>query len=418
ANGGEPIQSAVMVIEGQRIKEVGSEGKISVPAGAEVVDMGECTLLPGLIDSHMHLPFVKGLFFKNMTVAMHELPPQLRELYALVHAQICFESGITTLRDCGMRSMYGEAYTPEMVAIRDAINTGLFGGPRILVGGMAIITNSHLATPSSYVRVSPELTADGPWELRKLVRRQLRMQADFIKTCASGGGHTHGEPPDVRNMTQEELDAIVDEAHAFGKQCECHCFTPTSQKMAVRAGVDTIDHCVFTDDEALAMMKQANSVMIPTLANRTDRDIEQWRLGGGSEFIIQKLKRIQPYCFETFERVYKAGIKIAAGTDAGLDAITYEVELYVNHGMGPMEAIQTATKNAAEAIWLGDDTGTLDVGKYADVIAVNGDPLQDIKLFQDRQNIRMVMKEGTVYVDKRKGHEKSVIQNWNWKIVD
>ncbi|MFC1937959.1 amidohydrolase family protein [Chloroflexota bacterium] len=417
-NGGEPVQNAVMVIEGQRIKEVGSEGKVTVPAGAEVIDMGDCTLMPGLIDCHMHPPHSKARFFRNMRVASYEVFPQLQELYALFHVQFCLEHGFTSLRDGANADMYGECSTPMMVAVREAINNGLFAGPRILVGGLTVHTNSHLAHPSSYVRVSPDLTADGPWEMRKLARRQLRMQADFIKTCASGGGGTAGEEPDVVNMTQEELDAVADEAHAFGKQCVCHCFTPLSQKKAVRAGVDTIEHCVFTDDEAVAMMKEANKPLIPTLAHRTDREIAEWRDAGMPEFTTNKLKRIQPYCWETFKKIHKAGIKIAMGTDAGLDSGLYEIEIYVSLGMTPMEALQTATKNAAEAIWLGNDTGTLDVGKYADVIAINGDPLQNIKVFQDRNNTMLVMKEGTVHIDKRKGHEKSVIQNWNWKIID
>ncbi|MFC1937923.1 amidohydrolase family protein [Chloroflexota bacterium] len=415
-NGGEPIQNAVMVIEGERIKEVGSEVKVSVPAGAEVIDMGDCTLMPGLIDCLTINPSQRREFFKNRRAANYEVPPQLMELHGLISCQIRFESGLTTLSDCRTHgSMYCEPYTAEMVAVRDAINNGLFAGPRLLVAGMVSVTNGHQAWPRSYVRVPPDVTADGPWELRKLVRRELRKQCDFIKTSAGGGIGSQDSGPDIRDMTQEELDAIADECHAFGKQCNCHCQTPETQKMAVRAGADVIYHIVFTDDEAIAMIKEANIAIIPTLAHRADKEIED----EVSEFIASKRRRFQAVCFENFKKIHQAGVRIAMGTASyGLNDGSYEVELYVNHGMTHMEAIQTATKNAAEAIWLGNDTGTLDVGKYADVIAVNGDPLVDIKLFQNRDNIRMVMKEGTVHIDKRKGHEKSVIQNWNWKIVD
>ncbi|MFC1937715.1 amidohydrolase family protein [Chloroflexota bacterium] len=418
-NGGEPIQNAIMVIEGQRIKEVGSEGKVSVPAGAEVIDMGDCILMPGLIDCMMNGTAIGEEFVKNRRVAAHEVPPQLQELYGLFHCQVCFESGFTTLMDTRSHgSMYGVPHTAEMVAVRDAINNGLFAGPRILAGGIATITNAHLTWPRSYVKVDPETTADGPWELRKMVRRQLRMQCDFIKTCASSGAGAHGEELNVKNMTQEETDAIVDECHAFGKLCSCHCFTAESQKRVVKAGMDIIYHIVSTDDEAIAMIKEANTPVIPTLVHRTTKEIEYETRSGASDDILNKRRIIHDECFDNFEKMYQAGVRIAMGTSHGLDSGTYEIELYVNHGMTPMEAIQTATKSAAEAIWLGKDTGTLDVGKFADVIVVNGDPLADIRILQDRQNIRMVMKEGTVYIDKREGHEKSVIQNWNWKIVD
>ncbi|MFC1937716.1 amidohydrolase family protein, partial [Chloroflexota bacterium] len=394
ANGGEPIQNAVMVIEGQRIKEVGSEGKVSVPAGAEVIDMGDCTLMPGIIDCMAGAAGPKSIFFKSRRVARYETPPQLQELYALLACQIYLELGLTTVMDTRSHgSMYGVPHTAEMVAVREAINNGLFAGPRVVVGGMATITNAHLAYPRSYIKVPPELTADGPWELRKQVRRQLRMQCDFVKTCASSGAGAHGEELNVRNMTQEETDAIVDECHAFGKLCSCHCFTAESQKRVVRAGMDMIYHIVSTDDEAIDMIKKANTVIIPTLAHRADRDIVDEAKSGASEDILNKRRIIQAECFENFKKMYQAGVRLAMGTSHG-GWHAFEMELYVDLGMPPMEAIQTATKYAADALWLGKDTGTLDVGKYADVIAVNGDPLADIKVLGDRENIRMVMREG------------------------
>ncbi|MFC1937704.1 amidohydrolase family protein, partial [Chloroflexota bacterium] len=197
----------------------------------------------------------------------------------------------------------------------------------------------------------------------------------------------------------------------------CHCHNPESEKMAVKAGFDVIEHCVFTDDEAIAMIRGANKIVTTTLAHRTDEAIEEAIRGGATEFMIAKQRRIQPFCYETFRRMHEAGIRIAMGTDMGLDQGTHEIELFTKLGMTNMEALVAATKVAAEACSLGNETGTLDVGKYADIVAVNGDPLQDIRAYQDRENIRMVMKEGRVNIDKRKGHEKSVIQNWNWKIV-
>jgi imidazolonepropionase-like amidohydrolase len=420
--GGGVLQNAVVVIDGSRIKEIGTEGEVKVPSEAEVIELANCTLMPGLIDIHVHLAGHNVLTFENYRVAQVEVSPQLQMLYTLLHGQILFEMGFTTLRDHPYPTAHSGHNTGELVAIRDAINAGIFAGPRLMVGGFALITGAHIDRVfPGHFRREPGYTADGPWELRKVVRTHLRTGVDFIKTCASGGGGTPGAPADIRNMTQEEIDAIVDEAHAFKKQCACHCFTPESEKMAVRAGVDTIEHTVFTDEEAIEMMKAENKVIVPTLYHRSDRAIEARRQTGAPEFVVNKLKSVQPYAWETFKRVHQAGIKIAMGTDLEVDVEVgtnaYELELYVDHGMTPMEAIQTATKNAAEAIWLDQDTGTLEAGKCADMIAVEGDPLEDIRVLQDRKRIKIVMKEGKVFVDRRAGHEKFVVhdQEHGWK---
>jgi imidazolonepropionase-like amidohydrolase len=420
-NGGDVLTDPVVLIDEGRIKEIGASSRVSVPQDAEIVDMAGCTLMPGLIDCHMHSCGMNVLSFRNHRVAEFETPPQLQMLYALLHVQMCFEMGFTTIRDLGWIG-YAGLLTAELCAIRDAINQGLFAGPRLLVGGFTSITGSHLdlIMPRNMPR-QPGVTADGPWELRKLARENLRIGCDVIKTCASGGGGTDKESPDVRNMTQEELNAIVEEAHFFRKPAAVHCFTPEAQRMAVRAGADTIEHSVFTDDEAIAMIKAENIPVVPTLAHRTDRAIEARRRAGTSEFILRKMKSIQPSTEQTFRRFHQAGIRIAMGTDTQIDpemgSNALELEIYVKFGMTPMEAIQTATRNAAEAIWLGDETGTLQPGKYADIIAVDGDPLADIRLLQDRDRIRLVMKEGQVHVDRRPGQNRHVVhdQSWGWK---
>lgn len=426
--GKDVLKNPVVVIEGSRIKEIGKEGQIKVPAEAALIEMNDYTLMPGMMDIHIHPAAYNISTFLNYRVSMLEVTPQLQLLYTLLHVQMCFEMGFTTLR-CHpwhnpWATNYGIHNTAELVAIRDAIKTGIFAGPRLITGGKAINTNSHLElmVPSAAIR-PPGSTADGPYELRKMVRNNLRIGCDFIKTCASGGGGTDKEEPEIRNLTQEELDAVVDEAHAYHKHCSCHCFTPLSQKMAVRAGVDTIEHCVFTDDDAIAAMREGNKILVPTLAHRSDRAIEVRRRQGAPEFVVQKMMRIQPHTKETFQKLYKAGIRMALGTDTTVDpemaTNAYELEIYVNYGMTPLEAIQTATKNAAEAIWLDKDTGTLEEGKFADILAIDGDPLKDIRILQDKQKIKMVMKEGTIFVDRRAGHEKYVIsdEKWNWKRI-
>jgi len=422
--GGEVPKDACVVLEGSRIQAVGAAKDLRFPRGAEEITLPDCTLMPGLLDIHLHTSAYNILTFQNPRVAHFETTPQLQMLYALLHAQMCFEQGFTTLRNHPWVTAYGGHNTAELVAIREAINIGIMAGPRLLVGGHAIITNSHLDLlhPGSALR-QPGLTADGPWELRKLVRSQLRIGCDYIKTCASGGGGTEKEEPDIRNMTQEELDAIVDEAHAFHKRCACHCFTPVAQRMAVRAGVDTIEHCVFTDDEAMAMMKAENKIVVPTLAHRADRAIEVRRKAGSSEFVLEKMKKIQPYTKETFQRLHQAGIKMALGTDTQIDpemgTSAHELEIYVDYGMTPMEAIQTATRNAAEAIGLDREIGTLEAGKLADIIAVEGNPLKDIRVLQDKKRIQMIMKEGKIFVFRKPGQEKYIIhdQDRGWKRI-
>jgi imidazolonepropionase-like amidohydrolase len=300
---------------------------------------------------------------------------------------------------------------------------GILEGPRMLIGGFTTITGSHLdlIQPRAMPR-SGFNNGDGPYELRKLARTNLLWGCDVIKTCASGGGGTDKEEPDIRNMTQEEFDAICDEAHAFHKIAAVHCFTTTAQKMAIKAGADTIEHMVFSDDESIAMIKEAGIPVTPTLAHRTDHAIQLRRELGTAEFVLTKLKKLQPHCYTTFQKMYKAGIKIAMGTDMGFEphfgTNSWELEVYVALGMTPMHAIQTATKNAAEAIKLGKDLGTIEAGKYADIVAVNGDPLADIRILQEKKAIHMVMKEGKVYADRRPGKSKNVVPAESWKKID
>ena len=213
-------------------------------------------------------------------------------------------------------------------------------------------------------------TADGPWELRKLARKNMLAGCDVIKTCASGGGGTDKEEPDIRNMTQEELDAVVDEAHALHKHAAVHCFTTNAQRMALKAGADTIEHMVFHDDETIELIRKSGTPVTPTLAHRTDHAIQLRREHGTADFVLRKMKYLQPFCFETFQKMYKAGIKIAMGTDMGFEpdmgSNAAELEIYVKLGMKPMDAILTTTRNAAQALKQEKDLGTIEAGKLAD----------------------------------------------------
>lgn len=417
-------EATAIVTDDGRITRIGPASEIQVPPGAQVIDTGDCTLMPGLMDIHLHLTQPNALTFANYRAAAFETTPQQQLLYALLHAQMCMEMGFTTLRDLGGNSYAGHL-SAELVALREAFAAGIHAGPRLVVAGFTIITNAHLdlILPGTAPR-APGLTADGPWELRKLARTHLRRGVDVLKTCASGGGGTDKEEPDVRNMTQEELDAIADEAHAFGKRCACHAFTPLAQKMAMRAGADTLEHCVFTDDEAIKMMLEVDKILIPTLAHRSDRAIELRRRVGTPEFVIEKMKKIQPHTRETFQRLHHAGVRMAMGTDTQIDPAmgdnAYELQIYVEYGMTPAEAIATATRNAADALGMAADIGTLTVGKYADIIAVDGDPLTDITVLQRKERLHLVMKEGRVFVDRRPGYPSKLLihdENWAWTVA-
>ena len=422
--GGPVLMKPVIVIEGKRIKAVGKQGEVKEPAGAEVIDAGKFTLMPGLIDTHLHLAAFNCATFNNYRVSIWEVTPQLQMLYMLFHAQMCMEMGFTTLRDLGRATSRGH-FVLEACAVRDAINAGIHAGPRLHVCGRPIITGSHLDLTLPRAALRQEgFTADGPWALRALAREHMRAGADLLKTSVSGGGGTQDEEPDVRNMTQEELEAIVDEGHAFHKPTSAHCFTAESHKMCVRAKVDTIEHMVFHDKESIAMIKASGIPVTPTLSHRTDHAIEVRARIGTPRNVLDKMKKIQPYTFETFKVMHQAGIKIAMGTDLGpepeIGTNAKELELYVDLGMTPMEALQTATRNAAEAMWLGKDVGTIEAGKFADILALDGDPSRDITVLNTKDNIRMVMKEGEPYVDKISAKHRSVVQcePGSWKIID
>lgn len=405
----EPLENKILIVKGERIEEITEPENYKIPENAQVIDATHCTLLPGLIDCHLHLASINACSFSNYRVGIFEVTPQLQEFYALYHAQRCFEMGFTTLRDMGRETPRGD-FTAEICAVRDSINLGLVPGPRIIACGRIVTTGSHhdLNIPRAAPRV-PGATVTGPWELRERVRQFIRMGADVIKACVSGGSHAHDDP-DSRNLTQEELNAIVDEAHAFKKPCAAHCWTPQSHRMCLEAGVDTIEHMVFVDDETIDMIKSADIPVTPTLIHRTDHAINIRRKMGTSAGVLKKMHR--------------AGINIAMGTDTTMDPYmgenAMELELYVDHGMSPMEAVKTATSQAAKAVGMAKDLGTLEVGKLADFVAVEGNLLSDISALQQKKNIRLVAKAGSVFVDTLSPTPKYVIHPnpENIKIVD
>ncbi len=423
-NGGSVVKKGVVVIEDGLILDVGAETDVAIPPEAEIVNEPSLTAMPGMMDLHLHIGQFNNLTFRNYRVAQWEISPELQQLYMLFHSQLCFERGFTTLRDEGLMSTRG-LMTEHTVAVRDSINLGIFAGPRLIVAAFTVGTGSHLdlIMPRAALR-NPLATADGVDEMRKLARQNLLKGADWLKTCASGGGGTDKESPHVRNHTQEELDAVCDEAHGQHTYCSIHCFTPHSQQMALNAGADTIEHMVFHSEEMIEKIVAAGTPVCPTLLHRTDHAIAVRTETGTPKFTLDKMRKIQPFCYETFQAMHKAGVKIFMGTDMGpepdMGSNALELEMYVKLGMTPMEAIMTTTKNAAEAVHLDKSIGTLDVGKKADMLLIDGNPAQDITVLQPRENIKTVMKDGKIFVDRRPGHEKNVlnVDYGSWALAD
>ncbi len=408
----EALKDALVVINGKKIEVVAKSGEYKIPENAEVIDASNCTVMPGLFDCHLHLSTINACSFSNYRIGIFEVTPQLQQFYTLYHAHRCFEMGFTTLRDMGRESPYGHL-TAEICAVRDSIDLGLVPGPRVIACGRVVTTGSHhdMNIPRAAPRV-PGATVTGPWAVRERVREYIRLGADVIKACVSGGSHAHDDP-DSRNITMEELEAIVDEAHAFKKPVAAHCWTPQAHRMCLEADVDTIEHMVFVDDETIELIKAAGKPVTPTLIHRSDHAIEVRRQIGTAPSILKKLKQVQPYCYEAFKKMHKAGVHIFMGTDTTMDPHmgenAMELELYVEHGMTSMEAIQTSTIRAAEAVGLSKTLGSLEAGKLADVVAVEGDVLADITNLQHKEKIRLVTKEGGIFVDTLSSEHKYVI---------
>jgi len=422
-NGGQ-LNRPVIVTENGRIKTVGTQETVKAPPGATLINAEECTLMPGLIDTHVHLGAFNCVSFGSARSARFEVTPQLQSFYALFHAQLCMEMGFTTLRDAGRGTPRGEL-AEETCAVRDAINAGIVAGPRLMVLAECVITGAHLelVTLPRAMHRPENFTADGPWALRRKVRELIRSGVDGIKTSVTGG-LVAGTNPNVRNMTQEELDAIVDEAHAFQKPVAAHCFNAEGLHRCVNAGVDTIEHMVYSDDEAIARVQKSKTWIVPTLLNRSDYVLEMNVKQGLPQSLLSMQRTIQPHCYETFRRMHEAGACIAMGTDMHnvpeMGCSARELELYVSLGMTPMQAISSATRDAARAIGLGSDLGTIEPGKLADIIAVRGDPSVDVCVLQRAENIGLVIKEGRVFVDRLSPVHRLVRhpEPGKWKIID
>ncbi|MBL7118979.1 amidohydrolase family protein [Candidatus Bathyarchaeota archaeon] len=398
--GEEPLDDSAVLIQDSRIKYVGRRDKVDVPSEAEITDLSGKTIMPGLIDAHVHLGSESMGRLINPAYWNIVTPTTLKILHALRNAQLTLEAGFTSVRNVVLEQ------DPWDVSLKQAIELGIARGPRIVAsGGLVSMTAGHLDLyiPGNIPR-EPDRTADGPDQVRRAVRERVRAGADFIKICTSGGVLSLGDRPDWRNHTLEEVEAICDETHALKRRVMAHAEGRIGVKNAIKGGVDTLEHGYFIDDEDCEVMKSKNIILVPTLG--ISRNImERGEELGVSKEGVEKLRGFEDTHLKSVMRAHRSGVKIALGTDALATIFShgenaFELECLVDVGLSPMEAIVAGTRNAAEAIGLERDVGTIEEDKQADIIVVDGNPLKDLRILQDKENIRLVIRNGQTFVNR------------------
>ena len=397
---GREIQTpGVVLVSGAAIVGVGPSAQI--PTGAQVIDMGDATLSPGFIDAHTHLsgmytPDYKQGLIDSFTKAVPE-----QTLLAVENLRKTIMAGITTARDVGSSDFID-------VGLRNAAAAGAILGPRMLVSVHALgATGGHCDDQNG---MRPGIfgfesnyehgVIDSPEEARKAVRYNVKYGADVIKVCATGGVLSLTDPPDIPQLTQEELNAIVDEAHTLRKKTAAHAHGAEGAKRAVRAGIDSIEHGAFLDDEALDLMKARGTYYVPTLM-AIEGGKEILSKGGYSPFVATKMKAAMESINNVVRSAITKGVKIGMGTDAAVyphGRNTEEFHLLTALGMSPLDALRAGTSVDAELLGIQDRVGTLATGKLADIVAFPGDPRQNIRQVE---KVFFVMKEGQIVKDDR-----------------
>jgi imidazolonepropionase-like amidohydrolase len=381
---GKMMDNVLVTIEGDKIASVGSG---SAPAGANVINLPNATLLPGLIDAHTHLTGDPNFGYQELAISIPK-----EALIGAKNARITLEAGFTTVRNVG-----AAGYTD--VALRDAINEGMVPGPRMMVSGPPLsITGGHCdqnLLPYEY-HAKADGTADGVEQVQQKVREIIKYGADVIKICATGGVLSKGDDPRASQYTLEEMKAIVADAHRLGRKVAAHAHGTQGIIWATEAGVDSIEHGTYIDDEGIKVMKEHGTYLVPT------QYLGDWMRENAAKIGLpamyaEKMKAVTSVSRQNLRHAFESGVKVAFGTDAavyphGLNA--HEFAVYVQMGLTPLQAIQTATVNAADLLGWSDRIGTLESGKFADIVAVDGDPTRDVTLLQHPV---FVMKGGTVY---------------------
>jgi imidazolonepropionase-like amidohydrolase len=380
---GKVLSDAVVVVEKDRIKSVGTSSS-AIPAGAEIIDLSRYAGIPGLIDAHTHLagPASAPGRIPNQQLARH---PAIDMFLGQRGARAMLESGVTTVRNLGAVQFMD-------IAMRDLINMGAMTGPRMFVSGPGLRTSSALGL------VIPEATADSPAEVTRVVRKLIAAGVDYIKVFGSTGNGL--DLTGYQTFSYEELKAAADAAHSLGKKVAVHSYGPDGARDAARAGVDSIEHATDLDDATLTEMARRGIFYVPTIDHnryylentaRTPEDKQSL-----NDFINRNL--------ETAKRAVKAGVKFGMGSDGGAVAMigetTRELGWYVKAGMTTEQALLSATANGAALLGKENELGAVAAGYFADIVAVEGDPLKDINVVIN--NVRWVMKAGAVVSDKTK----------------
>jgi imidazolonepropionase-like amidohydrolase len=384
--GGAPVRDAVILIQGDRITAVGPG--LAIPAGAEIVDLSKKTVLPGLIDCHTHITSQSGNYYEDL----FRRSPIDAAVVAHVYARRTLEAGFTTVRDVGSSEFID-------VALRNAIDRGDVVGPRMQVATMAVgSTGGHndLSGFSPYLHFDHfSGVADGPAEIRKLIRFEVKNGADLIKVMATAGVLSEEASVGAPQYSQEEMDAVVSEAAMWGKRVAAHAHGAEGIKRAARAGVTSIEHGGMIDEEGVRLLKQKGIYLVPDIY--TDEYIlaEADHLGLPPK-MIEKEKELRVHQLANWKRAIAAGVKLAFGTDAGVYPHGQNARQFhslLELGLTPAQVIQMATTSAADLLGWSDRVGSLTPGRYADLIAVDGDPLTDVT---ELERVRFVMKGGAV----------------------
>jgi len=385
---GELKANQAIVIEADKIVKIAPSSEVTAAAGDTTIDLPDATVLPGLIDMHTHLTFeLSSLSYEGLKISTAR-----EALHGARNARRTLEAGFTTVRNVGAKD-YAD------IALRDAINDGDVIGPRIVASGPALgITGGHcdenLLPPAFHFQ--GEGVADGVEGVQHKVREVIKYGADVIKICATGGVLSKGDDPNASQYTLEEMKAIVADAHRLGRKVAAHAHGAEGVRWASEAGVDSIEHGHLMDEAAVATLKKNGTYLVPTLflgeymlAHLEQSDVP--------EYSKQKMRDVSAAMQKNVKKAFDAGVKVAFGTDAavyphGLNAGEFHV--YVKLGMTPLAAIQTATINAADLLGPKYLVGSLEPGKWADVVAVDGDPTKDVTMLE---HVKFVMKGGAVY---------------------